>query len=43
MWPMLTLYLKDDLVEIDNDPVENAIRPTANAKKNWLFIDEAKA
>lgn len=25
-------------VEIDNNGVENALRPTAGGKKNWLFI-----
>jgi transposase len=43
MWPMLLVYLKDGRVEIDNNPVENAIRPTAIGKKNWLFIGEAEA
>ena len=43
MWPMLTVYLEDGRVEIDNNPVENAIRPTAIGKKNWLFIGEAEA
>ena len=27
--------------QIDNNLVENAIRPTAFGKKNWLFIGEA--
>ena len=39
---MLTVYLEDGRVEIDNNPVENAIRPTAIGKKNWLFIGEAE-
>ncbi len=43
MWPMLTVYLEDGRIEIDNNPVENAIRPTAIGKKNWLFIGEAEA
>ena len=30
-------------VQIDETPVENAIRPTAIGKKNWLFIGEAEA
>jgi transposase len=30
-------------VEIDNNLVENAIRPTALGKKNWLFIGDADA
>jgi len=29
--------------EIDNNLIENAIRPTAVGKKNWLFIGEAAA
>jgi len=37
-WPTLTVYLDDGRVEVDNNPVENAIRPTAVGKKNWLFI-----
>jgi transposase len=43
LWPMLGVYVKDGRVEIDNNPVENAIRPTAIGKKNWLFIGEAEA
>ena len=30
-------------MEIDNNLVENAIRPTALGKKNWLFVGEAGA
>jgi transposase len=37
-WPTLTVYLDDGRVEIDNNLVENAIRPTALGKKNWLFL-----
>lgn len=29
--------------QIDNNLVENAIRPTAFGKKNWLFIGEANS
>ena len=43
LWPMLLVYLEDGRVEIDNNPVENAIRPTAIGKKNRLFIGEAEA
>ncbi len=39
----LEVYLDDGRVEIDNNLVENAIRPTALGKKNWLFVGEAKA
>jgi transposase len=41
-WSELTRFLEDGRLEIDNNLVENAIRPTAVGKKNWLFIgDEA--
>jgi hypothetical protein len=42
MWSMLTVYLEDGRVEIDN-PACGTIRPTAIGKKNWLFIGEAEA
>ena len=42
-WPTLQVYLSDGRVEIDNNLVENAIRPTAIGKKNWLFVGEADA
>ncbi|HET7751103.1 MAG TPA: IS66 family transposase [Terriglobales bacterium] len=41
--PGLLVYLEDGRIEIDNNLVENAIRPTALGKKNWLFIGEAEA
>ena len=37
-WAGMTVYLEDGRVEIDNNLVENAIRPTALGKKNWLFV-----
>jgi len=43
LWPTLEVYLADGRVEIDNNLVENAIRPTAIGKKNWLFVGEADA
>ena len=43
LWPLLGVYLNDGRIEIDNNIVENAIRPTALGKKNWLFIGEAEA
>ena len=43
LWEGLGVYLDDGRVEIDNNPVENAIRPTAIGKKNWLFVGEADA
>ena len=42
-WRTLEVYLQDGRVEIDNNLVENAIRPTAIGKKNWLFIGDAEA
>ena len=42
-WRTLEVYLADGRVEIDNNLVENAIRPTAIGKKNWLFVGEADA
>ena len=42
-WEELALYAYEGRVEIDNNPCERAIRPTAVGKKNWLFIGEAKA
>jgi len=36
-WPRLTVYLEDGHVRIDNNLVENAIRPFAVGRKNWLF------
>ena len=42
-WPTLEVYLTDGRVELDNNLVENAIRPTAVGKKNWLFIGDADA
>jgi len=42
-WQTLTVFLENGRLEIDNNLVENAIRPTAVGKKNWLFIGEAGA
>jgi len=37
-WPNLQTYLTDGRVEICNNLVENAIRPTKLGAKNWLFL-----
>lgn len=37
-WIDLTNYLKDGRIEIDNNLLENAIRPFALGRKNWLFM-----
>ena len=42
-WPGLLTYLDHGDVEIDNNSVENAIRPCALGKKNWLFTGDVKA
>ena len=31
------------MLPIDNNPVENAIRPLCLGKKNWLFVGSARA
>jgi hypothetical protein len=42
-WEALVRYLEDGRYEIDTNLVENAIRPTAVGKKNWLFIGHPEA
>jgi transposase len=37
-WELLNNYLKDGRIEIDNNLLENAIRPFAVGRKNWLFM-----
>jgi hypothetical protein len=39
----LTGYLRDGRFEIDNNLVENAIRPTAVGRRRWLFIGHPDA
>ena len=36
-WRALTRYLDDGWLNIDNNPVENALRGIALGRKNWLF------
>ena len=38
-WPRLTVYTEDGRLNIDNNGVENTIRPFAIGRKNWLFSD----
>ena len=38
-WPHLQIYCEDGRLNIDNNPVENAIRPFAVGRRNWLFSD----
>lgn len=42
-WPALTRYANSGDLPIDNNPVENAIRPIAIGKKNWLFCGSERA
>ncbi|MBS4096979.1 MAG: IS66 family transposase [Sulfuricella sp.] len=42
-WSALSRYADDGRLPIDNNPVENAIRPIALGKKNWLFAGSERA
>jgi transposase len=42
-WGPLNRYLSEGRLEIDNNLTENAIRPSAVGKKNWLFIGHPQA
>ncbi|MCB9913470.1 MAG: transposase [Planctomycetes bacterium] len=42
-WPTLERFLDHGEVEISTNLVENAIRPTALGKKNWLFFGSPEA
>lgn len=43
LWPPLLRFRDDGRLEIDNNLVENAVRPTALGKKNWMFIGHPDA
>ena len=43
LWPQLLRFRDDGRLEIDNNLVKNAIRPTALGKKNWLFVGHPDA
>ena len=36
-WTRLSLYAENGMLNIDNNPVENSIRPVALGRKNYLF------
>ncbi|NCD34775.1 MAG: transposase [Spartobacteria bacterium] len=38
----LRTYLQDGRLNIDNNTAENAIRPLALGRKNWLFADNER-
>jgi transposase len=42
-WAALTRHLSDARIPIDNNAVENAIRPLALGRKNWLFVGSQQA
>ncbi|HYM85647.1 MAG TPA: IS66 family transposase [Pseudoxanthomonas sp.] len=42
-WAALSRYATDGRLPIDNNPVENIIRPIAIGKKNWLFTGSERA
>lgn len=42
-WASLIRYAYSGNLPIDNNPVENAIRPIALGKKNWLFAGSERA
>jgi len=42
-WTPLTAHLDHGQTRLDNNLVENAIRPSAIGKKNWLFIGHPDA
>ena len=42
-WPSLIRYAERGDLPIDNNPVENAIRPIALGRKNWLFAGSERA
>ncbi len=42
-WERLIRFVDDPQAGIDNNPAENAIRPIALGRKNWLFIGNTRA
>jgi transposase len=42
-WTALNQFVEDGTLEIDNNLIENAIRPSALGKKNWLFVGHPEA
>lgn len=43
LWDRLTAYINDGRYEIDNNLIENAIRPLALGRKNYLFAGSHNA
>ena len=42
-WERLSAYVNDGRLNIDNNPVENSIRPVALGRKNYLFAGSHEA
>jgi transposase len=42
-WPALVRYLDDGTLPIDNNWIENRIRPVALGRSNWLFAGSLRA
>jgi len=42
-WKQLEYYIQNGLIEIDNNLVENKVRPVALGRKNWLRIGHVDA
>jgi transposase len=42
-WPALVRYADNSLLPMDNNQVENQIRPWALGRKNWLFVGSPNA
>ena len=42
-WTALSRYATNGVLPIDNNPVENSIRPICVGKKNWLFVGSERA
>jgi len=42
VWDQLVVYLEDGHLLMDNGPAENAIRPVAVGRKNFLFCDSVE-
>ena len=42
-WGALSVHVNDARVPVDNNAVENMMRPIALGRKNWLFIGSQQA
>jgi hypothetical protein len=42
-WQALTRFVEDGRIPIDNNWIENQMRPIALGRKNWLFAGSLRA